>query len=252
MSSDLRLKKLRGSGGYIMARVTDQQQSLGNLGGPDLFLAPIGRIDPEYITKYFCNVCEKESESAPKIDYESPNEQVAENLVLAERGKYLCNTCNSSIAEYRKFQKTDENQDVGMAKPLEKQPDVPPATNPDTTFRPEKTSQQIAPSAEHATKTQPDEQINSIAGMIIYDGSAKKIGTAKQVGVDSSQTVVLVIAKNDGTEYLIPWNNVKTVGEVILLHGDQSQTAESDKCADCGFSNKIDAKFCEECGTSLT
>ena len=43
MSEELRLKKLRGSGGSIMARVTDQQQTKGNLGGPDLFLAPIGR-----------------------------------------------------------------------------------------------------------------------------------------------------------------------------------------------------------------
>ena len=43
MSSELRLKKLRGSGGYVMAKVTDQQQSKGNLGGPDLFLAPIGQ-----------------------------------------------------------------------------------------------------------------------------------------------------------------------------------------------------------------
>ena len=39
MSSELRLKKLRGSGGYIMASVTDEQQVKGNLGGPDLFLA---------------------------------------------------------------------------------------------------------------------------------------------------------------------------------------------------------------------
>ena len=45
MSSELRLKKLRGSGGYIMATVTDEQQVKGNLGGPDLFLAPIGRLD---------------------------------------------------------------------------------------------------------------------------------------------------------------------------------------------------------------
>jgi len=44
MSSELRIKKLRGSGGYVMARVSDEQQTKGNLGGPDLFLAPIGRL----------------------------------------------------------------------------------------------------------------------------------------------------------------------------------------------------------------
>ena len=45
MSAELRLKKLRGSGGSIMAQVTDAQQTKGNLGGPDLFLAPIGRLE---------------------------------------------------------------------------------------------------------------------------------------------------------------------------------------------------------------
>jgi len=45
MSEDLRIKKLRGSGGFVIAQVTDEQQRKGNLGGPDLFLAPIGRLD---------------------------------------------------------------------------------------------------------------------------------------------------------------------------------------------------------------
>ena len=49
MSDDVRIKKLRGSGGFVMALVTDEQQGKGNLGGPDLFLAPIGRLDVEKI-----------------------------------------------------------------------------------------------------------------------------------------------------------------------------------------------------------
>ena len=87
MSAELRLKKLRGSGGFVMARVTDEQQSKGNLGGPDLFLAPIGRLESELISKYTCNTCEKEFEGSPKIEFENPNEEVAENLILVERGK---------------------------------------------------------------------------------------------------------------------------------------------------------------------
>ena len=54
----------------------------GNLGGPDLFLAPIGRLDDDKITKHFCNTCEKEFEGPPKIEFENPNEEVAA-LVLA-------------------------------------------------------------------------------------------------------------------------------------------------------------------------
>ena len=90
MSDDVRIKKLRGSGGFVMAQVTDEQQGKGNLGGPDLFLAPVGRLDAEKIKKYSCNTCEKEYEGAPKIEYENPNEQVSENLFLVERGQYLC------------------------------------------------------------------------------------------------------------------------------------------------------------------
>ena len=56
MSAELRLKKLRGSGGFVMARVTDEQQSKGNLGGPDLFLAPIGRLESELISKHAIHV----------------------------------------------------------------------------------------------------------------------------------------------------------------------------------------------------
>jgi len=56
----MRLKKLRGSGGFIMANVTDEQQQKGNLGGPDLFLAPVGRLDSDKISKFFCNTCEKD------------------------------------------------------------------------------------------------------------------------------------------------------------------------------------------------
>ena len=53
MSFESRTKKLRGSGGYIMASINDDLQRKGNLGGPDLFLAPVGRIDSEKISKFY-------------------------------------------------------------------------------------------------------------------------------------------------------------------------------------------------------
>ena len=121
MSAELRLKKLRGSGGFVMARVTDEQQSKGNLGGPDLFLAPVGRLEADKISKYTCNTCEKEFEGSPNIEFENPNEEVAENLILVERGKYLCNECGSTIAEYRDFRKPNEQIEVGLANPIEQQ-----------------------------------------------------------------------------------------------------------------------------------
>ena len=85
MSDNFQIKKLRGSGGYVLALVTDEQQGKGNLGGPDLFLAPIGRLDAEKIKKYSCNTCDKEYDGGPKIEYENPNEEVAEKIKKIEK-----------------------------------------------------------------------------------------------------------------------------------------------------------------------
>lgn len=213
MSTELRLKKLRGSGGYVMATVNDQQQMKGNLGGPDLFLAPIGRLDSQKITKHFCNTCEKEFEGPPKIQYENPNEEVAENLVLAEKGQYICNSCNAIIAEYREFKKQNETVEVGIAKPLEtaSQSITPQVSQPTLQVQAKPESQQSA------TQPGPVTAVSSIEGLAVYDENAKKVGNAKQVGIDSNQSVVLLIIKNDGTEGSIPWNSIRKVGEVILL-----------------------------------
>ena len=249
MSSELRLKKLRGSGGYVMATVTDEQQMKGNLGGPDLFLAPIGRLDDDKITKHFCNTCEKEFEGPPKIEFENPNEEVAENLVLAERGQYICKACNASIAEYREFKKPNEENEVGSAKPLDTDTTTAPTVEVTTAPTVEVTT---APTVE-VTQPGSTASVSSIEGRTVIDENANKVGIAKQVGIDANtQSMVLVITKNDGTEGSIPWTSIKKVGEVILL-GKPEETAATQpgKCSECGFINKDGSKFCEECGTKI-
>lgn len=255
MSSELRLKKLRGSGGYVMATITDELQVKGNLGGPDLFLAPIGRLDSELIKKHFCNTCEKEFEGPPKIEYENPNEEVAENLILAEKGQYICNNCNSTLAEYREFKKQDEIQEIGAAKPLESVSQIPPESTPQEQPQVEPEIQPIEstqiPSIEVAEQTSV-RSINSIEGLLVFDENAKKIGTAKQVGIDSNQTMVLLITKSDGTEGSIPWNSIGKVGDVILIgNAPNSEENQPGKCTSCGFVNNEGSKFCEECGIKL-
>src|SRR5215831_15104911 len=99
----LQEKKLRGSGGYAIANVTDEEQRSGNLGGPELFLAGVGRLQEDRFSKYYCNKCEKEYDGSPKISYENPNEQLGEGVTLIEKGEYKCGECNSTIAQYRKF-----------------------------------------------------------------------------------------------------------------------------------------------------
>ncbi len=228
-----------------MARVSDEQQTKGNLGGPDLFLAPIGRLSAEFITKHFCNTCEKEFEGSPKIEFENPNEEVAENLILAEKGQYICNSCNSSIAEYREFKKQDEAEGVGSAKPIEQVAAPQVESTPQVANPPQIDS---VPQ-ESVTTPSPATSVTSIEGRTVYDENANKIGIAKQVGIDSTQSMVLVITQNDGSEGSVPWKNIKKVGEVILL-GNPEDAAQPGKCS-CGFVNKDGAKFCEECGTPI-
>lgn len=281
MSADLRLKKLRGSGGFIMATISDDQQRKGNLGGPDLFLAPIGRLDSEIISKYFCNTCEKDYPGSPRIDYENPNEEVADNLILVEKGQYTCSTCGSTLAEYREFKKPVEGSDVGSAKPLEPSmessveptsPDSlfgsqpPPMTESPPTFT---ETPQESPTPEFPSfdmpettpqPTQPTVQtqsgsVNSIVGMSVYDESARRVGIAKQVGIDASQSIVLVISRDDGTQVSVSWDKIKKVGEIVLLGtpetASQIQQNQPGKCSGCGFVNKLGSKFCEDCGTKL-
>ena len=274
MSAELRVKKLRGSGGYVMAKVSDKQQMKGNLGGPDLFLAPVGRLDSESISKHFCNTCEKEFEGSPKIEFENPNEEVAENLILAEKGQYVCESCDGTIAEYREFKKHNEAEEIGNAKPLESsvqgtqqvpeaEPRPEPAverpqgtvTQPDSTLLEKDKQSHTKVERPQGTVTQPDSatSVSSIEGRAVYDEDANKIGTAKQVGIDSTQSVMLIITKNDGTEGSIPWDSIKKIGEVVLLGNPNKdiQAREPRRCGDCGFSNKEGSKFCEECGTKL-
>ena len=281
MSADLRLKKLRGSGGFIMATISDDQQRKGNLGGPDLFLAPIGRLDSEIISKYFCNTCEKDYPGSPRIDYENPNEEVADNLILVEKGQYTCSTCGSTLAEYREFKKPAEGSDVGNAKLLEPSmkssfeptsPDSlfgsqpPPMTESPPTFTetPQESPTPEFPSFDMPETTpQPTQptvltqsgSVNSIVGMSVYDESARRIGIAKQVGIDASQSIVLVISRDDGTQVSVSWDKIKKVGEIVLLGtpemASQIQQNQPGKCSGCGFVNKLGSKFCEDCGTKL-
>src|ERR687898_495482 len=78
IAEDMTEKKLRGSGGYAIARVTDEDQKKGNLGGPELFLAGIGRLEEDRFVKHYCNKCEKAYEGSPSLVFENPNEELGE------------------------------------------------------------------------------------------------------------------------------------------------------------------------------
>jgi len=109
--------KLHGSGGWVIAEISEEQAKKADLGVGKLFLAPIGKLKKQKILKYFCKNCEAEFDKSTKIHLEEkPNELVANNLVLVERGQYVCKKCDSIIGEYRVFKKQDDSSEVGNAK----------------------------------------------------------------------------------------------------------------------------------------
>ncbi len=111
-------KTLQGSGGHIVANITEEQAKKADLGVGKLFLAPIGKLEEQTMIKHYCKICEEEFNNPPKIHVEEKNqEDVADNLVLVERGQYNCQKCNSIIGEYRVFHKKNERGEIGNAKP---------------------------------------------------------------------------------------------------------------------------------------
>ena len=112
--------KLEGSGGYIIADISEEQAKKADLGVGKLFLAKADKIESEKMKKHYCKKCEVEFDSPPKIQVEEKeNEQISDNLILVERGQYTCEKCNSIIGEYRVFKKNDESSEAGNAKPSE-------------------------------------------------------------------------------------------------------------------------------------
>ena len=110
--------KVQGSGGYVIAELTEEQAKKADLGVGKLFLAPIGKLETEKMFKHYCNNCETEFVNPPNIQLEEKtNEEVADNLILVERGQYTCEKCSSIIGEYRVFKKKDESSEVGKATP---------------------------------------------------------------------------------------------------------------------------------------
>jgi len=110
--------KLHGSGGYIVAEITEELQKKADLGVGKLFLAPIGKLEENNMKKFYCKNCNEEFKSGPEIRLEEKNrEEVADNLVLVERGQYICKKCGKVIGEYRIFQKQNESDEIGKAKP---------------------------------------------------------------------------------------------------------------------------------------
>jgi sporulation protein YlmC with PRC-barrel domain/DNA-directed RNA polymerase subunit RPC12/RpoP len=223
-------KKLRGSGGYAVARVTDAEQKKANLGGPELFLAGIGRLEEDRFVKYFCNKCEKEYEGSPSIMYESPNEELGEGVTLAEKGEYKCKTCNATIAQYRRF------ETVEQAPAQTQEPKRIPAEVREIPAAPVKST------GDYLT-------IESVIGMSAYDSEAMLMGKIQEIGLRRSGGDARITLKVGDKE--IPWDRVSKIGDIVLVQQQNQKVSAGGKCPSCGFQNESDSVFCGDCGSKL-
>ncbi len=223
-------KKLRGSGGYAIARITDEEQKRGNLGGPELFLAGIGRLDEDRFVKYHCNKCEKEYEGSPSIVYDNPNEALGEGVTLVEKGEYKCRTCSSTIAQYRKFDNAAEQP----APARQSQPGSVQSISADLI-----PAETVPPASDYVT-------IQSLVGMSAYDGEAMLIGKVEDIGLKRSGGSARITIKIGEKE--VPWEGISKIGDIVLL---KTSTSSGGRCPSCGFQNDSDSAFCSECGSKF-
>ena len=248
-------KKLRGSGGYAIAKVSDDEQKRANLGGPELFLAGVGKLDNDRFKKYYCNKCEKEYPGAPNLEFENPNEDLGENIILKEKGEYKCKNCDYIIAQYRKFDESKDNatleskdQDEKEEKANKSYDEVVEIENRNKNKN--KSSSSINPinpinltENSDNDKAIPDLKstymhIEKIIGMSAYDNNAHLIGNVQEIGLrkllDGKVEFSFKIKVSNNEIREIEWNKISKIGDIIILAADQSSQVNENKSRSFG------------------
>jgi sporulation protein YlmC with PRC-barrel domain len=248
--TQLQEKKLRGSGGHAYAKLTEEEQKRANLGGPELFIAGVGRLDQDRFSKYYCNKCERDYEGSPTIIYETPNEELGEGVTLTEKGEYKCRTCDNVLAQYRKFdtpatptvqppsqkhrnaQSISNKNEVSSVKLLQQSVDTNIINNNNVSQSDIITTGSASPSSPNKISMLSSivgfVPIQSLVGMSAYDSEAILIGRVKEIGLSrSAEGTIQISVKieregnsdivNSNTEYEVLWDNISKIGDIMLL-----------------------------------
>ena len=280
MSKDKSLveKKLRGSGGYAIAKVSDDEQKKANLGGPELFLAGIGRLEDDRFKKYYCNKCEKEYQGGPNIEFENPNEDLGENIILIEKGEYKCKTCDYVIAQYRKFndssndknsQSADDDNDKTKEEGVEGEQAKTPsktkvASKSESPVKQKEQTSSVVVVANADNVNDMDSksdyvQIEKITGMLTYDHNARLIGRVDEIGLrkssDGRVEFSFKVKDSDNSISEIAWNRISKIGDIIILSASASASNTSkDTTANIDSLSSSDSKshgkICSNCNYS--
>jgi sporulation protein YlmC with PRC-barrel domain len=271
---ELKEKKLRGSGGYVIARISDYEQKKGNLGGPELFIAGIGRLPKDRILKYYCNKCEKDYSSSPDLNYENPNEEVGEGVILIEKGEYKCSVCNSVISQYRKFNNEpsppNKTHSFSQSKPSDSAKSVMDIS--DSSSKNKSESENLISSSNNYEENIIDSlqsestdikstnititkgkyfPIKSIIGMPVYDHEAMLVGNVQEIGLRKLPNgIIQITLKVDNRNKIyetngetphdeISWSDISKIGDIVLINWKQKETSLD--------INPIDKKICVAC-----
>ena len=271
---ELKEKKLRGSGGYVIARISDYEQKKGNLGGPELFIAGIGRLPKDRILKYYCNKCEKDYLSSPDLNYENPNEEVGEGVVLIEKGEYKCSVCNAVISQYRKFNNEtpppNTTRSLSQLKSLDVTKSVNDASDSSSKNKNESEKPILSSNAyeENTLDSIQSESIDtkstnvtiakgkyfpiqSIIGMPVYDHEAMLVGNVQEIGLRKSLNgTIQITLKIDNRDKIsetnddelhdeISWSDISKIGNIVLVNWQQKKILSPN--------TSIDKKICVAC-----
>lgn len=247
-------KKLRGSGGYAIAKVSDDEQKKANLGGPELFLAGVGKLDNDRFKKYYCNKCEKEYQGAPNLEFENPNEDLGENIILKEKGEYKCKNCDYIIAQYRKFDESKDNATLESKDQNEKEKENGNKSYDEVVETENKNESNNKSSINPINSINPTENsdndkaipdlkstyvhIEKIIGMSTYDNNAHLIGNVQEIGLrkllDGNVEFSFKIKDSNNEIREIEWNKISKIGDIIILAADQSSQANENKSRGLG------------------
>ena len=237
-------KKLRGSGGYAIAKVSDDEQKIANLGGPELFLVGIGKLDKDRFKKYYCNKCEKEYQGAPNLEFENPNEDLGENIILKEKGEYKCKNCDYIIAQYRKFDESKDDANLESKKEeVEEGREVEQENDRfDKVLETENRNESKSSNPINQIENNNDDKaiadvestyvhIEKIIGMSTYDNNAHLIGNVQEIGLrkllDGKVEFSFKIKDSNNEIKEIEWNKISKIGDIIILADQNSQSNDN-------------------------
>ncbi len=104
-------------------------------------------------------------------------------------------------------------------------------------------------------------------GMQVIDSKGSAVGTVKDVGVNVVEKKFnLIVATRAGSEIQIPWDDIKSVVDVVLLTKEiavpkvpevtqapvpSPPPPPPSNCRNCGTPVIATARFCPKCGTKL-